>query len=420
MQETSTNEQSRSRSTEHMKPKLEDLPVLSVSELTHKIRALVEAHLPFVWVAGEVSNCMRARSGHVYLTIKDDNAQISAVVWRTAVQRLRFDIHDGLQVVAGGPVQVYPPRGSYQLIVEQLIPQGTGPLELAFRQLHDKLEREGLFAPERKRPIPRFPQRIALITSPSGAAVRDILQVLQRRWPQVDVVILPVAVQGEFASREIANALRLVHRISGVDVVIAGRGGGSVEDLWAFNEEMVARAIADCQIPVISAVGHEVDVTIADLVADRRALTPSEAAELAVPIRSEIEGSLHETSARMCNALLDRARHARTLLESLANRPVLCDPMRPVRENEERLDQLGHRLQRAMSHRMERARTQIAGISDSLDALSPLKVLSRGYSITRTMPEHKVLRSSSEVAIGDQIVSQLADGEVVSRVESTS
>ncbi|MDA1015211.1 MAG: exodeoxyribonuclease VII large subunit [Planctomycetota bacterium] len=401
-----------------MAKSFDELPVLSVSELTRDIRALVESNMRFVWLEGEVSNCMQARSGHLYLTLKDDNAQISAVVWRTSLQRLQFDVQDGLHVIAGGPVQVYPPRGTYQLIVERMIPQGVGPLELAFRQLQEKLEREGLFAPERKRSIPTFPQRIALITSPAGAAVRDILQVLQRRWPKVDVVILPVAVQGEFAAREIANALRIVHQIPGVDVVIAGRGGGSLEDLWSFNEEVVARAIAACRVPVISAVGHEVDVTIADLVADRRALTPSEAAELAVPIQAEVERSLHEISARLRNALLDRVRHARTRLESFANRPVLKDPLRPIRENEERLDQLGDRLQRAMAHRMERIRSRLVAAADSLEALSPLKVLSRGFSITRSVQEQRIVRSIDDISVGDQIETQLSDGRIVSRVES--
>ncbi|MEX2287491.1 MAG: exodeoxyribonuclease VII large subunit, partial [Planctomycetaceae bacterium] len=258
-------------------------PILSVSELTRQLKDLVEVNFVHVWVLGEVSNCTRAGSGHVYFTLKDGDAQIRAVAWRSQTARWKFEIHDGLEVVVAGPIEVYPARGTYQLIVEQLIPQGVGALELAFRQLQAKLEAEGLFDPRRKRPLPAFPRRIALVTSPSGAAVRDILQVLTRRWRAVDVVIVPVKVQGEGAAREIAAALANVHRIPDVDVVIAGRGGGSLEDLWAFNEEIVARAIAACRVPVISAVGHEIDVSIADLVADCRALTPSEAAELVVP-----------------------------------------------------------------------------------------------------------------------------------------
>src|SRR6185369_5236916 len=257
--------------------------VLTVTDLSRQIKDAVEGNFPLVWVSGVVSNCTRAGSGHIYLTLKDDGAQIRAIVWRNTAARLRFDVHDGLQVVAAGPVEVYEARGQYQLIVEQLLPQGMGPLELAYRQLCEKLAAQGLFAAERKRPLPQFPRRIALVTSPTGAAVRDMLQVITRRWRGADVVILPVAVQGTRAAAEIAAALRKVHLVPGVDVVIAGRGGGSLEDLWAFNEEVVARAIFECLIPVISAVGHEIDVTIADLVADRRALTPSEAGELVVP-----------------------------------------------------------------------------------------------------------------------------------------
>src|SRR5580765_4753669 len=246
-------------------------PILTVSQLTREIKDAVEGNFPLVWVQGEVTNCTRAGSGHVYLTLKDDSAQIRAVVWRNTAARLRFELHDGLEVVAAGPVEVYEARGTYQLIVEQLLPQGVGALELAFRQLCEKLSAEGLFAAERKRKLPRFPRRIALITSPTGAAVRDMLQVITRRWQGTDIVIVPVAVQGEEAAAQIAAALAAVHRIPRVDVVITGRGGGSLEDLWAFNEEIVARAIFGCQVPVVSAVGHEVDFTIADFVADARA-----------------------------------------------------------------------------------------------------------------------------------------------------
>ena len=252
-------------------------PILTVSQLTRQIKDAVEGNFPIAWVLGEVTNCTRAGSGHVYLTLKDDSAQMRAVIWRNTAARLRFDVHDGLEVVAVGPVEVYEARGTYQLVVEQLLPQGIGALELAFRQLCEKLSAEGLFARERKRAVPRFPRRIALITSPTGAAVRDMLQVITRRWMAARIIIVPVAVQGEGAAAQIAAALRSVHLLPDVDVVITGRGGGSLEDLWAFNEEIVARAIHACRIPVVSAVGHEIDVTVADLVADVRALTPSEA-----------------------------------------------------------------------------------------------------------------------------------------------
>src|SRR5579872_1524938 len=295
-------------------------PILTVSQLTRQIKDAVEGNFPLCWVRGQVTNCTRAGSGHVYLTLKDDAAQLRAVIWRNTAARMRFNLHDGLEVVAIGPIEVYEARGTYQLVVEQLLPQGIGALELAFRQLCDKLAAEGLFAPERKRRLPRFPQRIALITSPTGAAVRDMLQIITRRWRAAEIVIVPVAEQGDGAAAQNAAALRAVHRIPGVDVVITGRGGGSLEDLWAFNEEIVARAIHACQIPVVSAVGHEIDVTIADLVADVRALTPSEAGELVVPNRSEVHAELLRLQQHLAQALRSQAAMARAKLEQLASR----------------------------------------------------------------------------------------------------
>ncbi len=397
----------------------DDLPVLSVSDATSLLREIVESTLPFVWVEGEITNCTQARSGHIYLTLKDDYAQMSAVVWRTTAQRLKFDVTDGMRVVAGGPIQVYPARGVYQLIVEKLLPQGVGPLELAFRQLKEKLEREGLFNPDRKRPIPKFPKRNALITSPSGAAVHDILQVMRRRWPPCNVIILPVAVQGDYAPREIAGALRSVHRVKDVDVVICGRGGGSLEDLWAFNEEVVARAIAACKIPVVSAVGHEVDVTIAGMVADRRALTPSEPAELVVPVHADVMAGLEQLAGRLRKGLLDRANEARRSLESLASRPVLQDPRRLIHDREERLDLMSDRLNRSIRHMVDRTKSKLAGLSDSLDALSPLKVLGRGYSITR-MDSGEIIRGIDGVSPGMQVETQFGDGRIVSEVREVS
>ena len=298
------------------------VPVFTVSQLTREVKDLIEGNFPSVQVVGEVSNCTMAGSGHIYLTLKDESAQMRAVMWRSRASRLKFEIHDGLEVVASGPIEVYAARGSYQLIIEHLIPQGVGALELAFRQLQEKLAAEGLFDPERKRPLPLFPRRIALITSPTSAAVRDLLQVIVRRWQAVDVIIMPVPVQGEGAAEEIAKALRSVHKIPNVDVVITGRGGGSLEDLWAFNEEVVARAISECPIPVISAVGHEIDVSISDLVADRRALTPSEAGELVVPLRSEVLRELMQRQNQLTTGLRERSQRARLQLEAISSRRV--------------------------------------------------------------------------------------------------
>jgi exodeoxyribonuclease VII large subunit len=321
-----------------------DPEILSVSALSLRLKALVENGFPHVCVEGEISNLSRATSGHVYLTLKDETAQIRAVLWRSAAARIRFELHDGLHVVAAGPIEVYAARGSYQIVIERLAPQGIGPLELAFRQRYEKLAAEGLFRPERKRPLPPFPRRLALVTSPTGAAVRDMLQVITRRWPACDIVILPVAVQGQTAAGEISAALRSISRLPGVDVVITGRGGGSLEDLWAFNEEVVARAILDCPVPVVSAVGHEVDVTIADLVADKRALTPSEAGEIVVPDRVEILSELEHLGSRISIAMQNSLRRRGLLVDALAGSRALARPLELVHDRERTLDELSDRF----------------------------------------------------------------------------
>ncbi|MFN9233896.1 MAG: exodeoxyribonuclease VII large subunit, partial [Planctomyces sp.] len=271
---------------------MSELPVISVTELVTAMKEVIETALPPCIVEAELSNCKRSSAGHWYLTLKDAGAEISATLWRSTADRLTVQPQDGMQVLATGSLQVYIARGTCQFIINRLLPQGVGELELAFRQLQQKLAAEGLFDPGRRRPIPTIPTRIALITSPSGAAVRDMIQVITRRWPPADLVIVPVRVQGEGAVNDLVQALSAVHRIPGVDVAIVGRGGGSLEDLWSFNTEAVARAIAACRVPVISAVGHETDVSIADLVADRRALTPSEAGELVVPSAEELREQL--------------------------------------------------------------------------------------------------------------------------------
>lgn len=393
--------------------------VQTVSELTGEIKDLIEGNLPEVWVRGEVSNCLRANSGHIYFTLKDEAAQLSAVVWRNTASRFRFELHDGLQVVINGGVEVYAPRGSYQVIVRQLIPQGVGALELAFRQLHAKLEAEGLFNPARKRAIPRFPKRIALVTSPVGAAVRDMIQVITRRWQAADLVVVPVKVQGEGAAQEIAVALRAIHQIPDVDVVICGRGGGSLEDLWAFNEEVVARAIAACRLPVISAVGHEIDVTIADLVADVRALTPSEAGERVVPDVSEVTRALDHLQQRLVSGLRNRAAKARLQLDGLSSRRLFTRPFQRVHDELTRLDELDVRLRRAVRQRAVTAKQHLNLAAATLDALSPLKVLGRGYSITRRTETGQLVTAADQLAIGDRITTILAAGQLTSRVEST-
>lgn len=391
---------------------------LSVSELTRQVKGLIEGSLPFVLVQGELSNVVRAGSGHLYLTLKDECAQLRAVMWRTAAARLRFDPEDGLHVVAAGSMEVYAARGTYQLVIEELLPIGIGPLELAFRQLHDRLALEGLFAPERKRQLPRFPRRIALVTSPTGAAVRDMLQVLTRRWPGGDIVVVPVPVQGGDAAPKIAAALRSVHRIAGMDVVIAGRGGGSLEDLWAFNEETVARAIYDCQVPVVSAVGHEIDVTIADLVADRRALTPSEAAELVVPDAAEIRLGLDRFAGRLAVALRGRASRVRMTLDGLTAQRCFSKPLEPIRDRQRRLDDLDASLRRSINRIACDSRAKLAAFAAGVDALNPLAVLARGYSITFRDGETGPLKSADNLSPGDRLRTRLAAGEVISEVRS--
>jgi len=389
----------------------------TVSELTREIKDQLESHYPDVWVAGEISNCRPARSGHVYLTLKDEQSQISAVIWRSTASRLKFDLADGLEVVARGGVEVYLPRGQYQLVIKQLTPKGVGALELAFRQLQERLAAEGLFDADRKQPIPRFPRRIALVTSPTGAAVRDMLQVITRRWPAVEIVLLPVRVQGAGAAEEIARAIELVPGLPRVDVVIAGRGGGSLEDLWAFNEEIVARAIAGCPIPLVSAVGHEIDVSIADLVADVRALTPSEAGELVVPHRDEFMASLTAARTRLTGALQQRAQRARGLLVALASRPVLIRPHGRIRELAGRVDELQRRIDHAVRAETRSNRDRLGAAAAALQALSPLEVLGRGYSVTRTT-EGDVIRTVGQLEVGSRIMTTLADGQVTSRIET--
>lgn len=393
------------------------LPVISVSELSRRIKDAIEGNFPFVWVQGEITNCSRAGSGHVYLSLKDDSAQIRAVIWRSTTARLKFEPRDGLAVVAAGPVEVYAARGTYQLVIQQLVPQGVGALELAFRQMCEKLAAEGLFAPERKRKLPRFPKRIALVTSPSGAAVRDMLQVIGRRWRALDVVIVPVPVQGSAAAPEIAAALQTVHHLPGVELVIVGRGGGSLEDLWAFNEEIVARAIFNCRIPVVSAVGHEVDVTIADLVADVRALTPSEAGELVAPHAGEVRAELLRIQRHLAQALRGRAATARARLEALSSRRVLTRPLEQVHELARQVDELELRARRALGNRVRIARQEVTAMGGRLDALSPLKVLERGYSVTRLLPSGTVVRSAGQVQPGDVLETLLHSGKLTSRVE---
>jgi exodeoxyribonuclease VII large subunit len=394
--------------------------VLSVSEISEALKAVLEEGFPCVWIAGEVANCKKASSGHVYLTLKDPKAQLKAVLWRGIAMRLRFDLKDGMELIVRGRLSLYPPWGEYRLEIEELQPKGIGALELALRQLKEKLSRLGYFEPKRKKPLPRFPKRVALVTSPTGAAVRDMLEILGRRWPALEVWVCPVRVQGDEAPGQIAAAIALLNRLNArtsIDAMIVGRGGGSAQDLWEFNDECIARAIFQSRIPVVSAVGHEIDVTIADLVADKRALTPSEAAELVAPNREEIAEALHTLKKRMRTFLGNRLETARMRLTDLAERRVFRMPLERVRDEERRLDDCFERLQRAARQRLDYSRQRTEALAGQLESLSPLNVLRRGYSLTRTEADRRVVRSADQVQPGDRLVTHLASGRVVSRVE---
>ncbi len=369
----------------------------SVSELTARIKRTLEADFSEVALEAEVSNVARPRSGHVYFTLKDDNASIRAVIWKTEARLIRFDLSDGLAVRVLGRLTVYAPRGEYQITVQQIEPKGMGALELAFRQRYAKLALEGLFEAGRKRPLPRYPRRVVVVTSPTGAAVRDLMQVIARRWRSAELLIAPARVQGVGADREVVAAIALANRVAEAGVIVVTRGGGSMEDLWTFNEEIVVRAIAGSRVPVVSAVGHEIDVTLADLAADQRALTPSEAAELCVPDAREVALHLDHMAERLRLAGLNQLRAARL-----------------------RLDRLGERAKVALRQDLIRRRNRLSRIAASLDALSPLGVLGRGYSLTLSGDGRTLIRDVAGVQLGAELRTRLAAGIILSRVISAS
>jgi exodeoxyribonuclease VII large subunit len=434
--------------------------VYTVSELTLRLKAALEEAFPAVWVEGEISNLRTPGSGHSYFTLKDEGAQLSAVLFRGRGRRVRFDLEDGMQVLVFGGLDVYAARGQYQLVVEMMEPKGLGALQLAFEQLKRKLEAEGLFDEGRKRPLPAFPRVIGVVTSPTGAAIRDILNIIGRRFGDLRILIAPVRVQGDEAPGEIIQALVNLQEVAELDVVIVGRGGGSIEDLWAFNDEGVARAIVACRVPVISAVGHETDFTIADFVADLRAPTPSGAAELVVREKLAVIESLVDLYARLKQAVSAEVAAYRERVEYLGRRRVLTDPARALRDLHRRLDELQGRLrlglrssQRQVTYRLAlatgalRSRNPLARIAGGvallaqlrgrligsaahsvkvsrsrfaetvgrLESLSPLGVLARGYSLTR-LPSGAVVRSAGQVAVGDPLEILLHQGALGARV----
>ena len=398
--------------------------ILTIGELTRALKGVLEETYANVWVEGEVSNLSRPSSyGHQYLTLKDDEAPLKAVLYRAIALRMRFDLRDGMRVIARGRLTLYMPRGEYQLLIEEIQPKGIGPLELAFRQLKEKLSLKGYFEPKRKRKPPRIPRRIVLVTSPSGSAVRDMLEILSRRWPAAEVWICPVHVQGEGAAAEVAEAIRALNRLASagtsIDVLIVGRGGGSLEDLWTFNEECVAQAIFDSRIPVVTGIGHEDDLTIADMVADLRALTPSEAAEKVVPDHAAVLEWLAGLETRFRSDLRRRLDMAQSRLEELGRRSCFRRPLERIRQEERQLDDWSERLQRAVRRRIEQLHEHIQGRAERLESLSPLNVLARGYSLTHTEGETLVLHDSDQVRPGERIVTRLQHGQIISRVEET-
>jgi len=388
--------------------------LLTVSQLNQRVRDLLDAHLDEAWVVGEISNFRVPPSGHFYFSLKDTRSQIAAVMFRSANQLLPFRPADGMEVIVRGRVSIYAVRGDLQLYVEAMEPRGVGSQQLALEQLKKKLAAEGLFAEARKRPLPFLPQGVGIVTALRGAAIHDLLVVLRARQPSVRVVVRPVRVQGKEAPADIVDAFADLHRLGGVEVIIVGRGGGSLEDLWAFNDERVARAIAASPVPVVSAVGHEIDVTIADLVADRRAPTPSAAAAMVVPDFADLTAWIVNTTVALHAALQRQLRRHREGLAAHARH--LRDPRHVLKTLQVRIDELGERLLRATTGRLRLARGQLQGSADRLQALSPLAVLERGYSIARRVDTGTVVRDAGTVAVGDDLRLTFARGSARVRV----
>ncbi len=386
----------------------------TVSELTSQIRGVLEPAFSQVWVQGEVSNFRPAGSGHVYFSLKDEGSCISAAVFgwgaRQKSQKPSFELKDGLKILCRGKVAIYPPRGNYQLIVDLIEPLGAGALQLAFERLKTQLASEGLFDGSRKRALPRFPSQIAVVTSPSGAAIQDMLNILKRRAPHVRVVVVPAVVQGDDAPAQLIRGLQIVNRNRLGDVVVLARGGGSIEDLWGFNSEELARAIAKSEVPVISAVGHEIDFTISDFVSDLRAPTPSAAAEIITGHWVEAGHRVQEISRRLRSALQRDLGTRRVLLSHVAAR--LVSPRDRVREQAQRLDELVHRLEGSIQVKLERRRGFLQQWVGKLDALSPLRVLERGYALVRNpLDGGAVVKSAQKIKPGQELEITFYDGQ---------
>lgn len=392
---------------------------LSISEVTAHIKRLLERDeiLQDVMVRGEISNFTRHSSGHLYFSLKDENSTLSCVCFRGAAAKVRFEPADGMRVIADGNVSLYEKAGRYQLMVRALRPDGVGDLAAALERLREKLELEGLFAPERKRPLPRFPKSIGLVTSPTGAAIRDLISILSRRYPLAHLVVIPTLVQGEGGAESIARSIRYANERTDLDLLIVGRGGGSLEDLWCFNEELVARTVFASRLPVISAVGHETDYSICDYVADVRAATPSAAAELAVPDVAELQRHFEALGRHLQAGLLGHVARSRRRLQGVTAHPLLQRPGAILEARALRLDEAANSLQETLQRRLLEGRRRLEKATVGLTALSPLTVLGRGYAIVRKRATSTVVRSCSEVQPGDELMITVSDGDIAATAD---
>ncbi len=398
---------------------MQNRQIVTVGQLNNYMKQLLDAdpNLANVWLNGEISNFKHHNSGHMYFSIKDKTGSVRCIMFRGNNSRLRFRPENGMQVLANGYVSIYVQGGQYQFYVQALEPHGYGSLHAAYEQLKKKLDLEGLFADEIKKAIPVLPRAIGIVTSISGAALQDIITVVRRRFPRVEIIIAPTSVQGTEAPEEIASALYLLNQHTDVDVVIVGRGGGSLEELWAFNTEPVARAIHQSSIPVISAVGHETDFTIADFVADRRAPTPSAAAEMAVPVYNDLQAEIANGYRRLLQGLSGKVRSERQRLAYLSQSRVFQNPGKLLQEHQQQLDQVARDLSKTMEKLINEKKNQTAGLSAKLDAYSPLKVLTRGYAVCRREEDGKILNEAAQAEAGQMVEVLLAKGALKCKVD---
>lgn len=391
--------------------------IYSVSELTRGISLLLEDSFKSVWVEGEVSNFILHTSGHCYLSLKDSDSVIACVIFKHSAAKLKFRIENGMNVICAGRIGVYGKRGQYQLYIDKAEPKGIGALQIAFTQLKEKLYKEGLFDASFKKPIPRFPKTVGIVTSPTGAVIRDIINIINRRFENMHIVIFPAKVQGKGASDEIIDGIESFNRLKNVDVIILARGGGSLEDLWAFNEEPVARAIYNSAIPIVSAVGHEIDYTISDFVSDLRAPTPSAAAELVVCKKNDIVSEIDSYRSRLKQALGNRVGIMERHLEGIMKRYAFKQPLFLIEQYQQSLDEGIKSLSQALNFFVVKKTQTVETAQARLKALSPVAILERGYSITMTMPDSKIMKDSAKAETGAQIKTRLAKGELISRIE---